>query len=699
MGISKVPLAVQSSGFRGISYLEQIRRSDYLYVLRRTIPPWNWRRNLDELKEMCREYRIDEVCLKIDTGTFTHYFPSEAWLRDYQRILFAVRDELVAIGVNYSLNPNVTQGHGDRGRHIDRQHPDWHMITGHDGTRTTDCVCNISPGWREYFRRQWTIYAETQPAVIWIEDDIRTFRHGLVKQGCFCDEHLRRSNEKWGTAWSREELSKRILAVGRPDPIRSQWIDFLGEVTAEMVQLAGETVHAVSPETILGLMSSDPTVHATEGRDWQNLHRILSGPTHRPVASRPPLGNYRETHLSGLTVTADYARLTRRAFSSPTLELGEIENYPYTGYTKSNTFLRLQNSVAIGSGCTALTLNLFDHCGMPMGQTEDILQTLAAAKDHLSALKERLQPVGRAAGIGLYFHPESAKSKELGGACNAQDLTGEALNASELLQMLGFAVTFDSAPVMVLAGQDIRSASKEEVEKLLAGAVLVDATAFIALSEMGYSGLLGGELLESFQMNTTYPLAGEHFYHPGFGGEPQHFFAVAPHQQKPRFVAIAADEQAEEITEFVDPDLKRLFGGCYIFTNRLGGRVAVLPMEFGGLSHSFLNPGRKVMLYELFRWLSNDRIPLYLTGDRRVLPLRFDFPNRTVCGLYNLSLDELPRVTATLYCDRPVGAVEYLNPRGQWLRFEGFRYADRHLQVAIPGFKFQEPVYLTIYHE
>lgn len=682
-----------------MSYADEVRRSDYLYILRRTLPPWSWRRNLDELREMCVKYRIDEVCVKIDTGTFTHYAPDEKWLRDYQEILFVIRDELAAIGVNYSLNPNVTQGHADRGRHIDRLHPGWHMITGGDGTKTTDCVCNISPGWREYFRLQWTIYAETRPAVIWIEDDLRTFSHGPVQQGCFCQEHVRRFNEKHGGSYSREEIYSRLMAPGTPDPLRRQWLEFTNEIIVEMVQLAEETVHAVSPETIIGLMSSGATSHATEGRDWSLFHRKMAGPRGRPVASRPPLGNYSENHLTGLIVSADSCRLTRRAFGVPTLEEGEIESYPYTGYSKSNTFLQLHNSVAMGSGCAALTLNLFDHCGDPMAVTEDVLQTLDRQKNYLSALKERLQPVGESKGISLYFHPAAARLKKLGDEYNSKNLRSEAMNASSLLQQLGFAITFEPAPLTVLTGQDIRCASAQEIERLFNGAVLVDSTAFIALSEMGYSEWLGGRLVNSFQLNTTHPLAGEHFHRAEFGGTFQHFLSLAIHRQAPRFVAIEPDKTAIEISEIVNPDLKRLYSGTYAFTNPLGGRVAVLPLEFGGLAPGFASPGRKVMMRGIFRWLSEGRMPLYLSGDRPLLPFRFDYPAYTVCGLYNLSLDELSEATAELHLARAVKSVERLDMEGCWQPFTEFRHEGSRFRAAITGFNYQRPVYLTIHHE
>lgn len=682
-----------------MSYADQVRRNEYLYILRRTLPPWSWRRNLDELKTACVKYRIDEVCVKIDTGTFTHYAPNEKWLRDYQEILFVIRDELTEIGVNYSLNPNVTQGHADRGRHIDRQHPDWHMITDGNGTKTTDCVCSISPGWREYFRLQWTLYAETRPAVIWIEDDLRSFSHGAVKHGCFCQEHVRRFNEKHASSYSREEIYARVMATGIPDPLRQQWLAFANEIVLETVQLAEETVHAVSPETLIGLMSSGPTRHASEGRDWPLFHRKMAGPQNLPVASRPPLGNYAEGHLTGLLTTAISPCFTRKAFALPTIEQGEIESYPYTGYSKSNTFLKLHNSVAMGNGCAALTLNLFDHCGDPMAVTEDVLQTLGEQKNYLSALKQRLQPVGENKGIGLYFHPETSQTKKLGERYNAHDLNSEAEHAARHLQALGFAITFEPSPVTVLTGQDIRCASEQELHRIFSNATLVDATAFIALSEMGYSEWLGGKLLDSFQLNTTHPLAGEHFYRTEFGGTFQHFLSLAIHRQTPRFVAIEPDKTAVEISEFLDPDLKRLYSGTYAFTNPLGGRVVVLPLEFAGLSPAFASPGRKIMMRGIFQWLSEKRIPLYLSGERPLLPFRFDHPAYTVCGLYNLSLDELPEVTAELHLTRAVKSVERLDKEGHWQPFMEYRHEASLFQARITGFHYQAPVYLTIHHE
>ena len=258
-------------------YAETVGKNNgYLYILRRTVPPWRWRENLDELVRLCPKYGIDEVCIKIDTGTFTHYYPSFEWLENYRKILLQIKKELNEVGVNYSLNPNVTQGHGDRGRNICKQHPDWPMCTNPDGTHATDCACNIGGGWRDYIRKQWTIYAETRPVSIWMEDDLRTFNHGPAGIGCFCQEHIRRFNEKLGAHYTREELAEKIFASGTPDPLRVQWLEFLNEMTLEVMRMCEETVHKISPETVFGLMSSGPDAHVAEGRDWQAMYRVMS---------------------------------------------------------------------------------------------------------------------------------------------------------------------------------------------------------------------------------------------------------------------------------------------------------------------------------------------------------------------------------------------------------------------------------------
>jgi len=680
-----------------MTYLEKTANKDYLYILRRTLPPWSWRKNLDELVEYCGKYQIDEVCIKIDTGTFTHYYPDFEWLDNYQKILMTVKNELNAIGVEYSLNPNVTQGHGDRGRNIHEQHPDWNMITDPTGIECSDCACNASSGWREYIKKQWTIYAKTKPATIWIEDDIRTFNHGQVKAGCFCNEHIRRFNELYNKNMTREEIYSEVIAPGKPSEIRCQWLELLDIITREMVELAEQTVHAVSPETIIGLMSSGPQNHTREGRNWQGLHRAMAGPDNKPVLSRPPLGSYKEVNLPALIGTADMPRLTRHAFGRYTIDEGEIESYPYSTYSKSNKFLRLHNTTAIAAGCDALTLNLFDHCGTPMAVNRDIVEALRDMKPFLRGIKEKMMPRGTYHGIQLYFNPQTGIVRELEPEQTALDLNSNVLAWGDFLQSLGFATTFDDATVIALAGQDIRAASDTEIKTMLSGAVLLDATAFKALSDMGYGKYLGGTLKSEFKLGKTLALAGEHFYNSEFGGRGKHYFSLAIHPNSPCFINVEQNSGAIEISEIVDPDTKRLFGGAYIYENSLGGKIAVYPFEVAKLSEGFLDPTRKNMLYNILKWLSGGTIPLFMEGERAVLPLRCDFSEYSVVSLFNLSHDDLVNISAEMNIgNKEIENAQYLALNGEWQTFNNLECDGSKLKLKINKLTFDQPLFVTI---
>ncbi|MFA6815134.1 MAG: hypothetical protein WCS73_02440 [Lentisphaeria bacterium] len=681
-----------------MNYSEKVNQKNYLYILRRTLPLWSWRENLDELVEYCREFQIDEVCVKIDTGTFTHYFPDFEWLKNYQKILKTIKKELNEIGVEYSLNPNVTQGHGDRGRNIHKQHPDWHMITGADGAECTDCVCNASPGWRKYFARQWTLYAETKPSTIWIEDDARTFNHGSVKAGCFCEEHIRRFNELYGKDMTREEIYQQLTLPGKPTETRRQWLQLLGKLSCEMVELAEKTVHAVSPETIVGLMSSGPERHTMEGRNWQEIERKIAGPNKKPVLVRPPLGNYREHNLVPLINTADMPRLVQCAFGHPTIKEGEIESYPYSTYSKSNKFLYLQNSVAMAGGCNALTLNLFDHCGTPMAVNRDIMEALRAMKPFLSGIKEKRMPGGKYQGVRLYFNPQVGEVCELEAGQNQMNFSSDVLAWRTVLQSLGFSVTFEDAAVTALAGQDIRAASAAEIKAILSKAVLLDSVAFKTLWEMGYAEYLGGTLESSLKLGTTLPLAGEHFYNTEFGGRKNHYFSLAVHKNLPLFTNIRQSADAIEISEIVDPDTKRLFGGAYLYKNSLGGKIAVCPFELGKMSEGFLDPTRKKMLYSMLNWISDHKIPLFLQGERQVLPLRYDGENDSMLAFFNLSHDMLEDIFAEMYLgDREVKNAQYLTHDGKWLDFKNLQSTSEKLKIKITRLMFDQPLFLSIH--
>ena len=229
------------------------------YSLRRTLPPWKFRETLADLLELAPRFQIDEVIVKIDTEEFSHGHPSLEWAKQYQAMLFEVKERLAELGIVYSLNPWITAGHADRGRNDLERLPGLECMVGHDGSETKHCACFLSPVWRKHIKALWEIYAETRPHIMWVEDDIRTFNHEPVAFGCFCPRHLRMFGERIGRPVERGELVRAMLAPGDAHPWRREYLEMQREIMVETASVLAKTGHAVSPETCLGLMSSGNT--------------------------------------------------------------------------------------------------------------------------------------------------------------------------------------------------------------------------------------------------------------------------------------------------------------------------------------------------------------------------------------------------------------------------------------------------------
>ncbi len=247
------------------------------YALRRTLVPWDFDHALRDLIAYCRAVPVNEIIVKCDTEEFSHGFPSIAWLDAYLPCLARARDALTRLGVAYSLNPWVTQGHLDRGRDVRAALPGIRTQVGHRGETTTAQACPLCPIWRTHTAALWTRYAGTFPSVLWIEDDIRTFNHLPVQYGCFCAEHLRRFSARVQSRVEREELVAALLQPGHPHPWRRDWLLMQREIMNDTAAFLGDTVRAVSPDTALGLMSSGPENHVMCGRDWTAFARALGG--------------------------------------------------------------------------------------------------------------------------------------------------------------------------------------------------------------------------------------------------------------------------------------------------------------------------------------------------------------------------------------------------------------------------------------
>lgn len=649
-----------------------MNQSHAWYALRRTLPPWNFEKLFNELLEYLPGYKVDELILKVDTEEFFHGQPDYDWVKAYQPQMFRLKKELDKLGIVYSVNPWITVGHCDRGRNDLERLPGLVTYVGHDGVECTSCACPLSSVWRENTSKVWTLYAETKPHIIWVEDDIRTFNHSPVEFGCFCDLHINKFSERIGRNVSREDLVSAILQPGTPHPWRSEYLDMQKDLMIDTVSFLAKTVHKVSPSTSLGLMSSGARSHCIEGRDWKNFSNALADGT--PLYSRPPMGNYSESSLRGFYYSHDSIKLTRHCLPDA-IDQTEVENVPFTRYANSVVFTYIEMAVSFAYGCKGVTMNLFDHCGTVMEIEPALGKMLAEKKTFLNSIAQVMQQSGVFKGVQLIHKDRNSHSRQLKSDDNYSALAENGYHIMEMFESLGIPTTYDSSDVIAVQGQTLRGCSDSEIKEILSRGLLIDADAATVLLELGYGKYIGLETASETKCIYDFgPFAAEEFFEPSFGGEDKKFLSLRLYGDSglAHFSVMKINEKAKVLSAIVDADTVRHHPALYVFENELGGRVAVYACKLDtAYGCAFRHPFRKEQLENTVRWLSFDKFPLITKGEG-VYPLSFrkDFKDFSVIGMFNFSLDPWEYAEFELHRETKPDIIEFLDMDGNWKKSE-----------------------------
>ncbi|MBN9190610.1 hypothetical protein [Microbacterium sp.] len=471
----------------------------YLYSLRFAVDPGRTEAySLEQLPEYVRAARIDDVMVfanveELNTGHTD--LRERAVFRD-----LAERTATVAAraDASMSLNPWHTVMHGDYGKRL-REGQSFRRMVDPRGRVADLVVCPRDEAWRTYLAQLYEYYASARPRFLWVEDDFRYHNHPpLWWGGCFCDEHLAEFSRRAGRPLTREEFVSGMLQPGEVSEFRGIWLDTAREALEETAAAIERAVHAVSPGTRLGLMTSVPAVHAAEGRHWAELLGALSG--EHPPAVRIHLPAYSETrpaeYLTAFHLIADL----HRALLPATAEIyPELENFPYSRFAKSSAFLRFQLLSAQVLALDGMTLDLFDLNGNGIVWTEGYQDALAATKDYL----ERTAPVFRETrgGVVVLVDEDSSAALHTSSGAEMTELYPREGFFAGLLGAYGIAFRFSTdsdiaGAVVAVSGQLFRTIGVERTRALfLANRLLLDAEAVDTLIDMGLGSLAGAETL------------------------------------------------------------------------------------------------------------------------------------------------------------------------------------------------------------
>jgi hypothetical protein len=544
-------------------------RKPVRYHLRfQILPGKHVQRDAATLAAFCRKHGVEEVVLFVASEEWNPGLLTAAQEDEWFKGVAAAKKVLERAGLSVSLNIWASVLHGGTGKKLPRGRGIKPMVSP-TGEVNPAVASFADPAWRRYITHQYGRFARLGFRVLWIEDDFRYHNHRpLTWGGGFEEGMIRRFEKRLGRRVRREELVRNILRPGAPHPWRALWLATWREAQLEAAAAIAQAVRENAPgQSKVGLMSSGPAVHSTEGRDWGRLFEALS--IDGQVAHRP--------HFRGAAMQAgrEIARNimmfdVQRRCQPDTAEIApEIENYPFTrwGHSDSRTGVEMVLSLMFGSD--ALFLDLFPFAANPADQYPQIGQMLDECRPALEWTAARFDRQLDTRGVSLPYQFDTAQHVQTMQGKSMFELNVLPFQAGELLARYGVPVTFADGPVRALFGPAAWAFDDAEIWRLLGDGLMLDGAAAHILCQRGYGSMLGVDIPRIIpREQSDYSL--EEVVADKLGVPRGHYMDVCHTAQtallKPR-------RGAKVWTQILRPTGEHVCAGMVAFKNLLGGRV------------------------------------------------------------------------------------------------------------------------------
>ncbi|MCM8830282.1 MAG: hypothetical protein NC824_04715, partial [Candidatus Omnitrophica bacterium] len=375
------------------------------------IPGKNVKEDAKVLAEFCLKHRIEEVVLFFAGEEWNNGLLSEKEENIWFETIKTAKEILEEKGIKVSLNPWMTVLHCDRGRRFPPDRKFKPMVSPY-GETSKATASFADKNWQRYIYNLYGRFATLGFNTIWIEDDFRYHNHApLTWGGGFENDILKKFSVKIGKGVLREDVVKRILQPGKPHPWRKIWMEVWREIKLEVASGIRDAVEKNSKgKTKLGLMSSHPSVHSIEGRRWHNLFNALT--INNKVVHRPNFAPYQEDvgrNKFYSIMMLDIQKKLRPAYCEVE---PEIENFPFTPWSKSNTQTWVEMALSLFFGSDALLLNLFPFVGNRADEEKGIGELLDKSYKSLSWISCRFSKEHSLYGIGIPWKEDSAEKVE-----------------------------------------------------------------------------------------------------------------------------------------------------------------------------------------------------------------------------------------------------------------------------------------------
>lgn len=651
----------------------ELINNEFTYILRYCLPCLPQfdseitDKRIDELVAFCKKCDVEAVMFYVDLNPYWYYMADTEEHNEY--VVTQVEkaaDRLRKEGISYQLNYQNLFGSWD-GNYDHTNMYGWECYVDERGCKSKGVACMIGEKFRKSAGAKLLTWAKTKPDVIWIDDDIRLHNHRTYISdlwsgksnvptedfGCFCENHINLFNKKYGLDCSREDIVSARLGNSDDNKIKKQWCEFLNETLCDTAKWIYDTVHTASPDTRIAVMTSNPDVHAIEGRNWNDFLGALTGgdrailrPHFGPYCEGDPR-NFVRAHLYlGHLLTNISSQYNRGLDPCP-----EIENTRFTRYSKSVAATDFQLVLSAFEGCPGITLSIFDLEGCYLDDEPHYGDMLIRRKALCNKLKAMKLNEYSSDGLAFISTPDRL--------CDVNFEDGELKNYSchiprryweNMIAKLGIPCkhitpeNIDQTECIVLEKESVRQLCENEIKLCLSKSVLADAGAARELQKRGF-----GEYIGITVGDKVMSVAASEILHTKKRGDGTRVI-IPSRIDGGKWSEITADK-AQVLSSLVTPGGEE-HPGFTFFENSLGGKVCVYAAD-GDFGDGFCSDFRVDLLRDISQMLQNDIV-------------RIDFPcyglssvkkckNTTAILLANLSADHVKSIRLS-FDKKPVSA-------------------------------------------
>jgi len=597
------------------------------------IPGENVERDARILADFCRKHGIEEVVLFFAAEEWNNGLLSaeeeDMWFDTIRR----VKPIMDKAGLVTSLNPWMTVLHLARGRRFPEDRG-FRPTVSPLGEISKACASFADPEWRSYIYNLFGRFAKLGFRVIWVEDDFRYHNHGpLTWGGGFEPEVLDRFARKVGRPVTREEVVKNILAPGEPHPWRAKWMETWREIQLEVARGLAEAVAENAPgKTKLGLMSSHPSAHSAEGRDWHKLFNALS--IDGQVAHRPHFAGYGES--PGKAKAFSIMMLdVQRGFRTARCEVApEVENFPFTNWNKSDIQTWAEMALCMFYGSDALLLDLFPFSGNPADEEPQIGELLDRSRPGLEWISVRFSKDLRTRGVGIPWRQDAQEHVRTVEGRSMGELDATSFGPGHLLLPFGVPVSADRQGVNAIFGSLAWAFDDDEIRRMLSGGLLLDGVSADILCQRGFGPHIGVDFRGwADREESTYSVE---MVVSEEAGVRKGLYLNA--NLLPRLGIAEPREGAREWSVIITPERERVGAGIVVYENGLGGRV----VTYAAPDPASLPPSyhRQEIAQSAISFLAVGGFPsAMVTGGANLMPIHFEGDGRHFAVILNGSPD------------------------------------------------------------